>query len=107
MRLTIICLSAAAAAAAVPGKIQPATAQTAVSAYPWCLEHFGSGRRDCYYSTHEQCVYDARPLGGFCTRARIIVVLSRTEREDDPEADSTPRPRRSGCGVATLARSAW
>jgi hypothetical protein len=55
--------------AALLAKPQPATAQAAVSAYPWCLENFRSGRRNCYYSTYEQCLYDARPLGGVCIQS--------------------------------------
>jgi uncharacterized protein DUF3551 len=55
--------------AALLAKPQPATAQAAVSAYPWCLEKFTSGRRSCYYSTWEQCLYDARPLGGVCIQS--------------------------------------
>jgi hypothetical protein len=55
--------------AALLGKTPPAAAQAAVSAYPWCLEFFRNGRRSCYYSTWEQCLYDARPLGGVCIQS--------------------------------------
>jgi hypothetical protein len=55
--------------AALLAKPQPATAQAAVSAYPWCLQNFRSGRRNCYYSTYEQCLYDTRPLGGVCIQS--------------------------------------
>ena len=55
--------------AALLAKTQPAPAQAAVAAYPWCLEYFRTGRRDCYYSTWEQCLYDARPLGGVCIQS--------------------------------------
>lgn len=64
MRWMLVCL--VLSGVALLGKAQPADAQGAVSAYPWCLERFGSGTRVCYYSTHEQCLYDARPMGGYC-----------------------------------------
>jgi hypothetical protein len=57
------------AGAALLAKPEPAPAQAAVSAYPWCLQKFASGRRNCYYSTYEQCLYDARPLGGVCIQS--------------------------------------
>jgi hypothetical protein len=55
--------------AALLAKPQLVAAQAAVAAYPWCLELFRSGRRDCYYSTYEQCLYDSRPLGGVCIQS--------------------------------------
>lgn len=57
------------AAPALLGRTQPATAQAAVAAYPWCLERFVGGPRICYYSTYEQCLYDARPEGGVCIQS--------------------------------------
>lgn len=53
--------------AALPGKVQPANAQAAVAAYPWCLQQFSAGgRRVCYYSSYEQCRYEIREIGGVC-----------------------------------------
>jgi Protein of unknown function (DUF3551) len=57
--------------AALLAKPQPAPAQAAVAAYPWCLQYVlqGTGKRNCYYSTREQCLYDARPIGGYCIQS--------------------------------------
>jgi hypothetical protein len=54
--------------AALLAKPQPATAQAAAYAYPWCLENFRFGRRNCYYSTYEQCLYEIRQAGGVCVQ---------------------------------------
>jgi hypothetical protein len=60
--------------AALLANPQPAPAQAAVSAYPWCLEYWSQGaKRDCYYSTWEQCLYNARSFGGFACRVRITI----------------------------------
>jgi uncharacterized protein DUF3551 len=67
MRWTLVTLLLVAPA--LLGRIQPATAQAAVAAYPWCLERYVGGPRICYYSTYEQCVYDARPEGGVCIQS--------------------------------------
>src|SRR5258707_3442298 len=45
-----------------------AEAQSAYS-YPWCLEHGIGGPRSCYYSSYEQCRYEAFTRGGFCTQS--------------------------------------
>jgi hypothetical protein len=56
--------------AALLAKPQPAPAQAAVSAYRWCLEYWSQGaKRDCYYSTWEQCLYNARSFGGVCIQS--------------------------------------
>ncbi len=43
-------------------------AQSAYS-YPWCLERGIGGPRSCYYSSYEQCRYEAFTRGGFCTQS--------------------------------------
>jgi Protein of unknown function (DUF3551) len=45
-----------------------ASAQSAYS-YPWCLERGIGGPRSCYYSSYEQCRYEAYTRGGFCTES--------------------------------------
>src|SRR6266404_4187522 len=45
-----------------------ALAQSAYS-YPWCLERGIGGPRSCYYSSYEQCRYEAFTRGGFCTES--------------------------------------
>ena len=57
---------------ALLGGIQTVAAQAAVSAYPWCLERYVGGPRSCYYSTYEQCLYEARPEGGVCIASSLL-----------------------------------
>jgi hypothetical protein len=56
-----------ALAAALLVANRPVLAQRAVYSYPWCLERGIGGPRSCYYSSYEQCRYEAFTRGGFCT----------------------------------------
>jgi hypothetical protein len=67
MRLPIVSL--ALVAVALLGDTLPTAAQSAVSAYPWCLERGAAGPRSCYYSSYEQCRYEAFTNGGFCIQS--------------------------------------
>ncbi len=42
-----------------------ALAQSAYS-YPWCLEYGINGPLSCYFSSYQQCYYEAFTRGGFC-----------------------------------------
>jgi len=67
MRFPIVSL--VLVAVALLGDTLPTAAQSAVSAYPWCLERGAAGPRSCYYASYEQCRYEAFTNGGFCVRS--------------------------------------
>ncbi len=47
----------------------PSSAQNAVSRYPWCYEaNRPAPIFDCYYSSYNSCLLQARPRGGFCVQ---------------------------------------
>ena len=47
---------------------RPASAQSPYS-YPWCLEYGIGGALSCYFSSYEQCWYEAYTRGGFCKQS--------------------------------------
>jgi hypothetical protein len=51
--------------------------------YPWCAVYSGSdtgGGRNCYFSTHEQCIETIRGNGGICERNGFYDAAPASER---------------------------
>jgi hypothetical protein len=64
MRLPI--LFAVAAASALAGAIQTASAQSAYS-YPWCPRYYGKLEgTSCYFKSYQQCMTTVSGIGGYC-----------------------------------------
>jgi Protein of unknown function (DUF3551) len=65
MRLPI--LSLFLIAAALPGEMQAASAQSPTS-YPWCARAYkmDTSATSCYFTSREQCMTTLSGIGGYC-----------------------------------------